>query len=375
LKYLQKVRHRLHAHPELSGDEAWTSAFITEELKKTQPDRLLTGLGGYGVAAVYGPSGKGAKVLVRAELDGLPIADEGKAEYKSQRSGKSHACGHDGHMTVMLGIARYLKENRPESGQVTVLFQPAEETGEGASRLLGDPQFEKIEFDRAYAFHNLPGYKEGTLIVRDDVFASASVGLICTFRGESSHAAYPEQGRPPAPAVAGIIDFLEKAGEPDISSRSYAIGTVTYVKIGEKAFGISPGIAEMGITFRAAGDDLLEDIRSETIDKLHELSKNYSLDLETEEIEPFMATINARECTGNVKKAAHAAGINIEESAHPFPWSEDFGRFSQVSDIALVGIGAGIDHPHLHAGNFDFNDRVIQPALNLFIHILKTEFK
>ncbi len=375
LTYLNKVRRKLHSKPELSGEEEWTASFITGELKKTDPDLIYTNLGGHGVAAIYGSGTEGPRVMFRAELDALRVEEEEEREYRSENSGQSHACGHDGHMTVLIGLARYLKENRPETGQVTLLFQPSEETGEGAGRIIDDPQFEKLQFDRGYAFHNLPGYEEGRLVIREGIFASASVGLVCRFKGESSHAAYPAQGRSPAKPVADMVHYLEKIGEPDINKENYAIATVTYIRVGEKAFGITPGRAEMGITLRAAGDDLLKIIREKIENKLSEVSRFSSVEVSIEENEPFAATVNDKFCTKIVKAAGSSAGMNLEIPEHPFPWSEDFGRFSSVSDIVLFGIGSGKDQPHLHAGNFDFNDALIEQVTELFTKIIEKEWK
>ena len=375
LTYLRNLRRQLHARPELSGEEHQTAERITRELEKTNPDRLVAGLGGNGIAAVYGSGANGPKVMVRAELDGLPIEDRTDAKHRSQIKGISHTCGHDGHMAVMVGTARYLGQNRPETGEVVVLFQPSEETGEGAGRMLEDPGFDQIRFDRAYAFHNLPGFEENRLLIKEGVFASASVGLICRLKGESSHAAYPQQGRSPAPVIAGMVRHLQEAGEPDIKKPSYAIGTVTYAKLGEKAFGITPGLAEMGITLRAAGDELLNELRENVIGQLQELSKPSDIEATVEEVEPFKATVNSKKGFDNVLKAAQATGMQVKKLGHPFPWSEDFGRFSDKSEVCLFGIGAGEDHPHLHAGNYDFNDNLIRPSVNLFIEILKTEWE
>jgi amidohydrolase len=375
LTYLRNLRRQLHARPELSGEEHQTAERIARELEKTNPDRLVTGLGGNGIAAMYGPGTGGPKMMVRAELDGLPIEDRSGAKHRSQNKGISHTCGHDGHMAVMVGVARHLGQNRPDSGEVAVLFQPSEETGEGAGRMLEDPGFDQIQFDRAYAFHNLPGFEENWLLIKEGVFASASVGLICRLEGESSHAAYPQQGSSPAPVMAEMIRHLQKAGEPDISSPSYAIGTITYAKLGERAFGITPGQAEMGITLRAAGDELLKELRDNVIGLLRELSKASGIEASVEEIEPFKATVNSKKGSGNVLKAARAAGMQVQMLDHPFPWSEDFGRFSEKSEVCLFGIGAGEDHPHLHAGSYDFNDNLIRPAVNLLIQILKTEWE
>jgi amidohydrolase len=365
----------LHKTPEISGEEKRTSSIIIEELEKTQPDKMYKNIGGFGVIAVYDSGKTGPDVMLRAELDALPIYEESGKVYHSENEGKSHACGHDGHMAVILGVARYLKNNRPRAGKVLLLFQPSEETGEGAARLLNDPVFKEFQIDRSYAFHNLPGFSKNEVIIRDQTFASASVGLICRLKGESSHAAYPEQGRSPAPIIADIISYLDEVNVPDIESTSYAIGTITYAMIGEKAFGISPGSAEFGITFRAVSDQLLTGLKEKVIQRVDHYSKQLNIKVMKEEIEPFKATVNNEDCVNKVVKAAEKTGLEISIPEHPFPWSEDFGRFSDISNSALFGLGAGIENPHLHAGEYDFNDKLIKPAVQLFKEILNIEWE
>jgi amidohydrolase len=372
--YLIELRRRLHSMPEISGEENQTASIVIEELEKSNPDILHKNIGGNGVLAVFDSGKKGPCIMLRAELDALPVTESSGIDYRSKTPGKSHACGHDGHMATLLGVARYLKQNRPETGKVVLLFQPSEETGEGAARMLNDPVFRSIDVDHSYAFHNLPGFRENELVIREQTFASASAGMIYSFKGETSHAAHPDQGRSPAPVIADIITFLGEHNQPDLNNENYAIGTVIYAEIGEKAFGTSPGEAEIGITFRAASDNLLNNIRDQVEKRIYLKSKELNIAVSAEEIEPFRATVNDKECVQMVITAAENRGMDINIPDHPFPWSEDFGRFSELSKISLFGLGAGLNHPHLHAGNFDFNDVIIEPAVGLFIEILSLEW-
>src|SRR5690625_3180036 len=162
------------------------------------------------MVGIYGTERCVPQWKLRSELDALPVTEERERAYRSIRHNRAHACGHDGHMTVILGVARYLKTNRPESGRVLLLYQPAEETGEGAARMLDDSLADIISPDRSYAFHNIPGLSTRHLAIREGPFAAASVGLRCTFTGSSSHAAYPEQGRSPSRALAELTKCIEE---------------------------------------------------------------------------------------------------------------------------------------------------------------------
>ncbi|MEX2601718.1 MAG: amidohydrolase [Balneolaceae bacterium] len=373
---LQNLRRRLHRYPELSGDESQTSATILSELEKTDPEKILKGVGGNGLIAMYGTDRDGPQILFRSELDALPIREEGEErEYRSETEGVSHACGHDGHMAAMIGISRYLAEHPPERGRVMLLFQPSEETGEGAEQMLNDPAFQEIRPDRCYAFHNLPGFREGVVYIREGAFACASRGIVCRLSGVSSHAAYPKQGRNPAHAVAGLLPFVAELGVGDLSSEEYSVATVTFIRLGEKAFGITPGKSEVGITLRAVSDEKIADMEQKVRKKVEELAAKYDLDVGFTHHEPFAATVNSPNCVQVVENAASGAGLTLETLDHPFPWSEDFGHFGREAEIALIGIGAGESQPHLHAEQYDFNDRILTPAVTLFIQILRTEWQ
>src|SRR5690625_6177057 len=155
-------------------------------------------------------------------------------------------------MTVILGVDRYLKTNRPESGRVLLLYQPAEETGEGAARMLDDSLADIISPDRSYAFHNIPGLSTRHLAIREGPFAAASVGLRCTFTGSSSHAAYPEQGRSPSRALAELTNYIEALSYGNSNgSEHYGVATVTWIRMGAEGFGTTPGHGEIGRTHRA----------------------------------------------------------------------------------------------------------------------------
>ena len=169
------LKDALHACPELAGQEGGTAEILAGFLRGHAPDQLITGLGGAGVAAVFDGQRRGPTVLVRADMDALPIDAAGAAA--------AHRCGHDGHMAAVAGLAFDLGRRRPACGRVVLLFQPAEETGEGAAKVIADPRFEALRPDYALALHNLPGAPAGQIVSREGVFACASVGLRVSFFG------------------------------------------------------------------------------------------------------------------------------------------------------------------------------------------------
>lgn len=390
--YLTRLRRRLHSRPEPSFGERKTAALIRRELEKCAPDRITGDIGGHGIVALYDSERPGPSVMLRCELDALPIPDRGTHDHRSRNEGYSHACGHDGHMAMVVGVARRLAVRRPPRGSVLLLFQPAEETGEGAGRMLADPKLDGVKVDRSYALHNLPGFESARVLLREGVFAAASVGLEFHFLGSTIHAAYPGQGKSPAPAVSHFMNAVpgaaERAAAPVPKSeksrtipaegkegrRMEPVATVTFVRLGERAFGITPGSASVGVTLRAPDDDTIERMRTDLVERARQLASGSGLGVQVNEHEPFAATVNAPDCVERAAAAARRCGLRTEYPEEPFPWSEDFGRFGTISGIGLIGIGAGVDHPHLHAPDYDFPDTILSAGCNLLMGILEEEW-
>jgi amidohydrolase len=260
---LVTLRHALHRRPELSGEERETAAHIITELKRNRPDEILTELGGHGVAAVYDSGAAGPTVLFRCELDGLPIAEISSFGWRSEITGKGHLCGHDGHMAILCGLAMQLAENRPARGKVVLLFQPAEETGAGAADVIADPRFERIRPDFAFALHNLPGLPLGAVGVRPGPFTFASEGLAARLSGRTAHAAQPEAGLSPAAVMGRLMDALPELPETLGHEPGHSLVTLSHARLGEAAFGISPGEADIWVTIRAIDDELQAQLMGE----------------------------------------------------------------------------------------------------------------
>jgi len=379
---LKSLRRELHRFPEVSGEEEKTAAFINGKLSELNPDELITGIGRHGILAVFKAKRSSARktILMRSELDALPIKEQNSGGHTSGHEGRMHACGHDGHMAIMLGLAEHISENRPDELTVAFIFQPAEETGEGAERVLADPKFKSFSADAAIALHNLPGYEENTLVLREETFACASEGLQIELNGQSSHAAYPEQGVSPAAALAQIIDFVNTgfSDESEMSGEPFFKVVITYARLGDRAFGISPGIAELGITFRAEDNSVQNQIRKKLLNKIGEIAGEAGLDYTTRAVEPFPATVNHNGLVKLAKKVAEKQGRAVVMAEDPFPWSEDFGHFSAKYPSLLFGVGVGVNHEPLHSAKYDFNDNIIGGSVRFLCDLLaeseKTDF-
>lgn len=365
------LRRHLHSIAEVSGQESDTAAYIADFLNDCQPDAVRTGLGGHGVLARFGDTGQNASVLLRCELDALPIAESNDFDYQSDTEGVGHKCGHDGHMAIMCGVARRLAEDLPDGLTVWLLFQPAEETGQGARAVLDDEQFSDVSPDYVFALHNIPSHEMRQVILRPGPFAAASVGFKARFRGQTAHAAHPEQGRSPAAAVAQLILALSGIPQHYAALEEAAKVTVVQAHVGEEAFGTSPGRGEVMATLRTYDDRLLERLKAKARELAQGIAHTYGLELETEWVEPFPATVNDAEAVGMVRDAAEAAGLAVSEKEEPFGWSEDFGHFTGSFKGALFGLGSGTDQPALHAQDYDFPDELIDTGITVFMGIIR----
>ncbi len=368
---LIRIRHHLHSIPELSGKESATAEYLGAFLQGCNPDNLITELGGTGIAAVYNGPITGPRILLRCDMDAVPVSEETNLPYTSTMDGVSHKCGHDGHMAIMAGVADWLSENRPLSGSVVLLFQPAEETGEGAVRVLEDPRFQKIIPDFVFALHNLPGFPIGSIILRTGIFASASRGMIIELSGSSSHAAEPHLGRSPALAIARMIQTFNDFPASDYSMNRSAKLTITHVRIGEPAFGTSPGKGRLMVTLRADNVEAMKTLSRWSEDNAREIANSCDLNVQISWTEEFPVTENSAGAVDSVRTAAKYLGLEIVQPDNPFLWSEDFGHFTMSCPGALFGIGAGTHSSSLHSPEYDFPDELIITGVNVFRRIIE----
>ena len=297
---LTEFRRALHRHPEVSGEEADTAKTIVAALQPMSPTRILTGLGGHGVAAVFDSGQDGPTVLFRAELDALPIEERNDAiAWPSAVPGKSHVCGHDGHMTMLLALGRMISRRPIAQGRAILMFQPAEEDGSGAKAVISDPAYQEIKPDWAFAIHNEPGSPFGFVSTRIGLMNCASLGLKINLRGKTAHAADPQDGVSPALAVAKLIPALDALGNGDGGPRNddFRLVTITHASIGEPTFGIAPGDAQVFATLRTAGDSGLDSVEAAARNLATGVAEDFGLHVAFEVHDHFAASVNDAEAT------------------------------------------------------------------------------
>lgn len=360
---LDTLRASLHHIPEGAQKEVRTAGVVAGFLRAYAPDAVIQSLGGHGVAAVYEGEGPGPTVLVRAELDAVPVEHAELDPFAISPPAYEHRCGHDAHMTMVAGLAPLFAQRRPAAGRVVLLFQPAEETGEGARRVLDDPVFVGLRPDFAVALHNVPGFPKNTVILRDGVFACASVGMSLDLHGEPSHAAEPEKGVSPAAALGELLLELPELSTPE--GPGYRLFTITHAEMGRQSFGVSPGHASLFATLRARTNDDLDAVRNRATELVHDKCMRYGLRPELAWREAFPETRNDPELVALMRTICGELQVAQVDREHPMRWSDDFGHIAAVAPSIYFGLGIGEDQPGLHQEGYAFPEGIVQVGVEL----------
>ncbi len=371
MKHLIALRKALHARPELSGQERESAAMVEEFLRELQPDVLLSGLGGHGVLASFESGKPGPCILFRAELDALPIDEKNDMEHVSKRPGVSHKCGHDGHAVILCGLAEWVAQHRPSTGKIHLLWQPAEETGEGAAAVLADEAFASVSPNWVFALHNLPGYSEGLVVCKEGTFSAAVCSMIIRLEGRTAHSAEPELGINPALGLAELLQGSVALSNNRPDREDFTLVTPVHMLLGSPSYGISAGRGELHLTLRCWNNERLEALWQKIADLAAEIAGREKLSIDIDKTEAFMANSNDAPALNLVRKAAELAELALFEKPHPFKWGEDFGQFSSRFSGCMIGLGAGEDQPVLHSPEYDFPDQIIAPGIALFSGIIR----
>ncbi|MBE0655857.1 MAG: amidohydrolase [Bacteroidales bacterium] len=364
-KELIKLRHSLHKEPELSNKEFKTSARMREFLKPTCPDQTLE-IGPTGFLLIYEGPKPGPTLVFRAELDALPIREQNEVSYRSRNQGVAHVCGHDGHMAILAGLGQTIADKRPLRGKAVLLFQHAEEVEQGAFDIVENKKFKSLKPDYVFALHNIPGAEMHRIIVRSGTMTAASRGMTVKLTGKSSHAAEPEKGINPAMAISKIIQSLDKLIKNKKQFLEHTLLTVIHIRLGEIAFGTSPGYAEIRCTLRAFRNEDMDKLVMELEKVIQQISLENKLRYDISYTEEFPATENDPGCVEMVTMAAAELDLDVDEPAIPYPWSEDFAYYTREYNGCLFGLGSGIKQPALHNPDYDFPDALIETGVRMF---------
>ncbi len=370
LNKLKEIRRTLHAHPEISEHEFETQKRILNYLAEGSTASTRE-IGKTGVLATFDSALPGPTIMIRGDIDALPIIEINTFEHQSTSAGVSHKCGHDGHTAILLGLAQLLSQQPITKGKVLLLFQPAEENGMGAAAVLADEQFQKETIDYVFALHNLPGYKMHEIVVKEQEFTGNVKSIILKMTGKTAHAAEPEKGYNPSMAIAEVFNFADRITHNEPASADFFLMTPVYATLGDLAYGISAGYGEVHFTIRSWSTDLMAQRNDEIVDFMENTCKKHNLEADITFTQVFHANINHPQAVDFVRIAALENKLNLTETSHPFRWGEDFGLFTQQYQGAMFGIGAGLSTPALHNPDYDFPDEITETGIGMFYQIIQ----
>lgn len=372
---ITEFRHYLHANPELSGSEFNTSKSICHVLNELECDRIFSDFAGNAVIAVFNGNPAKKTIAFRADIDALPIDEKTRLPYSSATANVSHKCGHDGHTAILLDFASKIAKRKNDFGKIILIFQAAEETGMGASEILKSNVLQKLKPDAVFGLHNLPGFPSGSVVMRYNTFAAASCGLIIRLKGLEAHAAYPENGINPAPAVAEIIRSLNEINSSNQEIDNFRQATLIYTRIGKVAFGTSAGDAEIMLTLRSFNNKKMKELVDYVEETATLSASKFHLDIDFDYQDKFNALENRNDYVDIIKNAALLLHFQTIFTDEPRRWSEDFAEYLLQFNGAFFGIGSGENHLPLHHPDYDFPDEIISPASDLFLKIAEIACK
>ena len=364
-----QLRHQLHTHPELSGQEAWTSAFVVEQLQKMGVSKIHTGFSQYSILAEIDGQNEGKTLLFRCELDALPIQESNHFAHRSTQNGISHKCGHDGHTATMLAFAQKMLQNPLENGKILLFFQSAEETGAGAEAAMASGIFKPFSIDYAFAYHNLPSFPLGSVLCKKGIFTPSVESFNLTLIGKNCHASQPANGINPANVIAAFINFMNSFHQADKSKTGYFVVTPIHINMGEKAYGTSAGHAEIGYTIRTWNSTVLEQHKDKIKEFIAVICQKEGLSFKIDWFEAFKSNNNDVQAFEQIKSAATKNGLTFIKMTQPFDFGEDFGLFTDAYKGAMFGIGSGENCPALHTVDYDFPDELIEMGSDVFLAI------
>jgi amidohydrolase len=367
-------RRHLHERPELGYQEHETAAFVAEKLSAFGVDEVHTDIGRTGVVGVIRGGAGSRKVGLRADMDALPIQEETGLPWASKVPGRMHACGHDGHTTMLLGAARYLAETRSFDGTVYLIFQPAEEGAGGGREMVKDGLFERFPAEQVFGLHNWPYAPAGSFAMCKGPAMAASDEFTIELTGIGCHAAMPHLGKDPIVAAALLVQVLQGIVAREVDPLDNGVISVTRV-VGGHAYNIVPERVELGGTIRT----FKEETRCRLARRVEEAAKGVALaqglEARTRILEGYPATINCtREAMLGADAAAEIVGeARVDRDPAPCMGSEDFAFMlgQRPGSYIWMGTGTGRDDKGLHSPHYDFNDEALAYGVSYWARLVE----
>ena len=359
LPELTQWRRDLHAHPELEFECHRTAGFVAARLRSFGCDAVVEGIGVTGlVGLIHGRNGANGRVVgLRADMDALPIHEATGKPYASIHHGKMHACGHDGHTTMLLGAARYLAETRNFDGTVAVIFQPAEEGGAGAKVMCDAGLMERFGIQEVYGMHNRPGHPLGEFNIRAGAFYAACDEFRITIEGRGGHGAMPHKTADPLVAASALIVALQTIASRNADPTQNIVLSVCGVRSDTQAHNVIPQRVEMRGTIRTHDAALRELAKARLHAICAGIAAAHDTRAEVEFMEGYPVMVNHMVETGFARAVALDVSGQCLEAGFNMG-GEDFAYMLEERPGAYIVLGAG-EGPGLHHPEYDFNDEIM----------------
>ena len=364
-------RHHLHENPELLYEVHETAAFVAARLREFGVDQVVTGVGRTGVVGIIRGRGTSTRAIgLRADMDALPIEEATGLPYASKVPGKMHACGHDGHTSMLLGAAKYLAETRNFDGSVVVIFQPAEEGGAGAKAMIDDGLFDRFPMDEVYGIHNAPGVPLGTLMTRPGPLQASSDEFEIIVKGKGGHAAEPHRAIDTTLVAAHIVIALHSIVSRNVDPLKRVVLTVGTFSTDSAASNIIPDEARMAGTVRTLDPEYRTIAEARIRDVVTHTAAAYGATAQMIWDPGYPVTVNDPQGAARAADAARAVGLNVIDDADPIMPSEDFSYMLEQVPGAYVFLGNG-DTPMCHHPKYVFDDEAIPYGCSFFAELVE----
>ena len=370
-------RRDLHAHPETAFEEVRTADFVAAKLADWGIE-VHRGLATTGVVGVLRGRGESDRAIgLRADMDALHIQELNDFAHRSTVEGKMHACGHDGHTTMLLGAARYLAETRNFDGTVCLIFQPAEENEGGGRVMVEEGLFEQFPVEQVFGLHNMPGRSVGEIAMRTGPAMAAFDIFEATITGQGAHAAMPHRGIDPVLVAAHAVTALQSIASRMIDPLHPVVVTVTQVHAGD-TWNVIPEQAVLRGTARSFGREVRDRVEAEVIRLIASVAETFGATAETRYERRYPAVVNTNDATALAAQvAAEVVGAeNIETDAPPLMGSEDFAYMLEAKPGCYIWLGNGLEGGpggcYVHNPRYDFNDEAAVVGASYWARLVET---
>jgi amidohydrolase len=366
-------RRHLHTIPEILYEVHKTAAFVAERLREFGCDEVVTGIGKTGVVGIIkGNLGPGRTIGMRADMDALPLKEVTGKAWASAHANAMHACGHDGHTAMLLGVAKYLAETRNFAGSVAVIFQPAEEGGAGGKAMVDDGMMERFGISRVFGMHNMPGLPVGQFAIRPGPIMAGTSEFTITVKGRGGHAAMPHGNIDPIVAAASMITALQTIASRTIDPVESVVVSVTKIHAGD-AYNIIPEQVEFAGTIRTLKTEVGEKARERMRAICEGIAAAHGCAVDVDIVVNYPVTFNHAEETDFAAEIAKgvAGDPNVAVGVPPVMGGEDFSYMLEARPGAFIFMGNG-DTANLHNPNYDFNDEAIPHGVSYWVKLAET---